>query len=130
MAAADTTAVMLQILQDMQEQRRADRKATDERAQKLEEQRLADLKSMEEQRIAAEKRAQKLEEQRIAAEGRSRRDLQRMLQELRTGRTSAATTTSADRFPSLKIDFKEFSGETEDWNSWSRVHQAQPSALE
>ena len=34
-----------------------------------------------------------------------------------------------EHFPSLKIEFKEVSGEPEDWNTWFRVHQAQLSAL-
>jgi len=29
----------------------------------------------------------------------------------------------------VKIDFKEFSGEPEDWTTWSKVHRAQLSAL-
>ena len=29
----------------------------------------------------------------------------------------------------IKIDFKEFSGEPEDWTTWSKVHRAQLSAL-
>ena len=45
--------------------------------------------------------------------------------------TCHAETTQlpTEHFPSLKVDFKEFSGEPEDWNTWSRVHQAQLSAL-
>lgn len=34
-----------------------------------------------------------------------------------------------DRFPTLTIDFKVFSGKPEDWNTWSRVHHAKLSAL-
>lgn len=60
-----------------------------------------------------------------AAEERSRHDMMRMFQEIRTGSTCAATSNPTDRFPSLKIHFKEFSCEPEDWNNLSRVHQAQ-----
>ena len=48
---------------------------------------------------------------------------------MQRGSRSTSTRPSTDRFPSLKIDFKEFSGESEDWNTWSRVHYAQLSAL-
>ena len=89
---------------------------------------------MEEQRRANQERIDKMGEQRRTdlqtAEERSRRDMQKMLLELRTGRTSTSTRPSTEHFPSLKINFKEFSGEPEDWNTWSRVHQAQLSALE
>lgn len=50
--------------------------------------------------------------------------MQRMFLELRSGRTPAMTRLSTKRFPSLKMDFKVFSGEPEDWNTLSRVHQA------
>lgn len=43
--------------------------------------------------------------------------MNRMLQGLHAGRAAAATYTSTDRFPSLKIDFKELSGEPEDWKT-------------
>ena len=83
-----------------------------------------------------DERNQKMEEQRLAAEERHRANLQRsdermnrMFQELHLGRAPAASHSSMDRFPTLKIDFKEFSGEPEDWNTWSRVHHAQLSAL-
>ena len=55
--------------------------------------------------------------------------MNRMFQELHLGRAPTASHSSMDRFPTLKIDFKEFSGEPEDWNTWSRVHHAQLSAL-
>ena len=45
------------------------------------------------------------------------------------GRTSATTRPPTKHFPCLKIDLKDFSGEPEDWNTWSRMHQAQLSAL-
>ena len=55
--------------------------------------------------------------------------MQRMFQELQGRPRSATTRSSTDRFPSLKINFQEFSGEPEDWNTWSKVHQAQLAAL-
>ena len=48
---------------------------------------------------------------------------------LQIRRTSASTCLPTENFPSLKIDSKEFSGEPENWKIWSRVHQAQISAL-
>ena len=104
MAATDTTALILKILQQMEVIN-----------QQMEEQRRADLQATQEQRLATKER--------------SPRDMQRMLQELQIGRASATTRPPTEAFPSLKIDFKEFSNEPEDWNTWSRVHQAQLSAL-
>lgn len=47
------------------------------------------------------------------------------------GRTSASASARSpiQYLPTSKIEFKEFSGEPENWNTWSRVHQAQLSAL-
>ena len=143
----DTNTMLLQMFQRMEardqaaeEQRRADRQAA-------EEQRRADRQAAEERQHVAEERALKAEEQhqaaeerrsadlkaaeeqRKAAEERNRRDMLRMFQEMQGGSRSTSTSSSTDRFPSLKIDFKEFSGESEDWNTWSRVHYAQLSAL-
>lgn len=52
-----------------------------------------------------------------------------MIQEFQLGQDPEATYPSMDHFPTLKIDFKKFSGEPEDWNTWSTVHDAQVSVL-
>ena len=33
--------------------------------------------------------------------------------------------STIDQSPPIMIDFKEFSGESEDWKTWSEVHRAQ-----
>lgn len=115
MAASDTTtAMMLHTLKEIQEQRRAGQER---------------LRTFEVQCIAAEERLQKFGEQRLAAEERSRSDMYTMLKGLHTRRVPAAISTSADRFPSLKTDFMEFTGEPEEWNTWSGVLQAQLCAF-
>ena len=48
----------------------------------------------------------------------------------RAGQTPTATRSTINKSPPIKIDFKEFSGEPEDWTTWSKVHRAQLSALE
>lgn len=48
------------------------------------------------------------------AEERNRRDTMIMFQEIRTRPTNAATSHPTDRFSYMKINFKEFSDETED----------------
>lgn len=52
-----------------------------------------------------------------------------MFQELRTGLTRETIRNPTGCFPSPEIDFKDFPGELEDWNTRSRVHQAQFPAL-
>ena len=43
--------------------------------------------------------------------------------------TPAAKRCTIEKSPPIKIDFKEFSWEPEDWTTWSKVHRAQLSAL-
>ena len=47
----------------------------------------------------------------------------------RVDQTPAATRSKIEKSPPIKIDFKEFSGEPEDWTTWSSVDRAQLSAL-
>ena len=47
----------------------------------------------------------------------------------RAGQTPTATRSTIEKSPPIKIDFKEFSGEPEDWKTWSKVHRAQLSVL-
>ena len=41
----------------------------------------------------------------------------------------APTRSTIEKSPPIKIDFKEFSREPEDWTTWSKVHGAQLSVL-
>ena len=45
------------------------------------------------------------------------------------GLTPTAARSTIEKSPPIKIDFKEFSGEPEDWTTWFKVHRAQLSAL-
>ena len=47
----------------------------------------------------------------------------------RADRTPAAIGPTIEKSPPIKIDFKELSGEPEDWTTWSKVHRVQLSAL-
>ena len=47
----------------------------------------------------------------------------------RADQTPTATRSMIEMSPQIKIDFKEFSGEPEDWITWSKVHRARLSAL-
>ena len=49
--------------------------------------------------------------------------------ERRAGQTSATTKSTTEKFLPIKIDFKEFSEEPEDWTTWSKIHRAQLSSL-
>lgn len=53
----------------------------------------------------------------------------RIFLERRSGQAPAATQTLMSRFLTLKIDFKTFSGEPEDWNNRFRIHHTQLSAI-
>ena len=39
------------------------------------------------------------------------------------------TATTTERLSGIKLDFQEFSGEPEEWNTWSKIYLAQISAL-
>ena len=43
--------------------------------------------------------------------------------------TAAVATPSEAKSPTMEIDFETFSGETKDWNAWSKVYMAQISTL-
>ena len=49
--------------------------------------------------------------------------------ERRAGQTPTATSFTIEKSPPIKIDLKGFSGEPEDWTTWSNVHRAQLSVL-
>ena len=69
-----------------------------------------------------------MQEQHRAADERQRQFMVTVL-ERRADQTPAATRSTIEKSPPIKIDFKEFSGEPEDWTTWSKVHRAQLSAL-
>ncbi|CAN0401699.1 unnamed protein product [Ascophyllum nodosum] len=65
-----------------------------------------------------------MQEHRHAADERQR---QFMAATLEADQTPAAIRPTIEKSPTIKIDFKEFSGEPEDWTTWSEVHRAQGS---
>ena len=69
-----------------------------------------------------------MQEQHRAADECQRQFIALIL-ERRADQTPAATRSTIEKSASIKIDFKEFSGEPEDWTTWSKVHRAQLSAL-
>ena len=92
MAPSDMTALMLQMMKEMQEQ----------------------------QLVAQEM----LQEQQRAADERQRQFMA-AIPERRACQTPTATRSTIEKFPPIKIGYKEFSGEPEDWTTWSKVHRAQ-----
>ena len=83
------------------------------------------IKQMQEQQHIAQGMMQ---EQQHAANERQRQFMAAIL-DRRADQTPAATRSTIEKSPSIKIDFKEFSGEPENWTTWSKVHRAQLSAL-
>ena len=82
-------------------------------------------KQMQEQQYVAQ---EMMQEQQRAADERQRQFIAAIL-ERRPDQTPAATRSTIEKSPPIKIDFKEFSGKPEDWTTWSKVHRAQLSAL-
>ena len=95
MASSDMTALMLQMIKQMQKQ----------------------------QHVAQEM----MQKQQRAADERQRQFMVAIL-DGRADQAPAATKSTIEKSPPIKIDFKEFSGEPEDWTTWSKVHRAQLSA--
>ena len=69
-----------------------------------------------------------MQEQQHAADERQRQFMAAIL-ERRADQTPTAIRPTIKKSPTIKIDFKEFSGELEDWTTRSKVHRAQLSAL-
>ena len=83
------------------------------------------IKQMQEQQHVAQ---EMMQEQQRAADERQRQFMAAIL-DRKADQTPAATRSRIEKSPPIKIDFKEFSGEPEDWTTLPRVHQAQLSAL-
>ena len=81
-------------------------------------------KQMQEQRYVAQEMTQ--EQQRVANE--RQRQFMAAILDTRADQTPAATRSTIEKSPPIKVDFKEFSGEPEGWTTWSKVHRAQLSA--
>ena len=83
------------------------------------------IKQMQEQQHVAQ---EMMQEQQRAADERQRQVMATIL-DRRADQTPAATRCTIEKSPSIKIDLKEFSGDPENWTTWSKVHRAQLSAL-
>ena len=83
------------------------------------------MEQMREQQLIAQEMMQ--EQQRTADE--RQRQFRATILDRRAGQTPTATRSTIKKSPPIKIDFKEFFGEPEDWTTWSKVHRAQLSAL-
>ena len=66
--------------------------------------------------------------QQRAADERQRQFMATIL-DRRADQTPAATRSTIEKSTPIKSDFKKFSGEPEDWTTWSKVHRAQLSVL-
>ena len=101
MASSDMTALMLQMIKQMQEQ----------------------------QHVAQEM----IQKQQRAADERQREEFMAAILEgiadQTPDQTPTATRSMIEKPSPIQFDFKEFSGEPEDWTKWSKVHRAQLSAL-
>ena len=69
-----------------------------------------------------------MQEQQLTAAERQRQFMTAIL-DRRADQTPAATRSTIEKSPPIKIGFKKFSGEPEDWTTWSKVQRAQLSAL-
>ena len=83
------------------------------------------IKQMQEQQHVAQ---EMMQEQQRAADERQRQFMAAIL-DRKADQTPAVTRSTIEKSPLIKIDSKEFSGEPEDWTTWSKVHRAQLSAL-
>ena len=83
------------------------------------------IEQMQKQQHVAQQMRQ---EQQRAADERQRQFLAAIL-DRRADQTPTATRSTIEKSAPIKIVFKEFSGETEDWTTWSKVHRAPLSAL-
>ena len=94
----------------------------------MEQQRLAEYE-MEQQRLAEHREMQQHMEAQEEREAEMLRQLAQLRQAPPSPTPPAAMHLLPQRSTGVKIEYKEFSGELEDWNTWSKVHHAQFSAL-
>ena len=73
--------------------------------------------------------AQEMTQEQQHAANERQRQLMAAILERRADQTPAATKSTIKKSASIKIDFKEFFEEPEDWTSWFKVHRAQLLAL-
>ena len=78
------------------------------------------IEQMQKQQHVAQQMRQ---EQQRAADERQRQFLAAIL-DRRADQTPTATRSTIEKSAPIKIVFKEFSGEAEDWTTWSKVHRA------
>ena len=83
------------------------------------------FEQMEQQRIAER---QEMQQRMEAREGREA-EMLRQLAQLPFPTPPTAMKLLQQLSTGVKIEYKEFSSEPEDWNTWSKAHQAQLSAL-
>ena len=69
-----------------------------------------------------------MQEQQLAADERQRQLMAAIL-DGRADQTPAATRSTIKNSLPIEIDFKDFSGEPDDWITWSKVHGAQIPTL-
>ena len=82
------------------------------------------IKQLQEQHVAQEM----MQEQQRPADERQRQFMAAILKR-RADQTPAATRSAIEKSRLIKIDFKKFSGEPEDWTTWCKVHRTQLLAL-
>ena len=83
------------------------------------------IKQMQEQQHVAQ---EMMQEQQREADERQRQFMVAIL-DRRADQNSTATRSTIEKSSPIEINFNEFSRESEDWTTWSRVHRAQLSAL-
>ena len=83
------------------------------------------IKQMQEQQNVTQ---EMMQERQRAADERQRQFVAAIL-DRKADQTPAATRPTIEKSPPIKIDYKEFSGQPEDWTTWSKVNRAQLSAL-
>ena len=66
--------------------------------------------------------AQEIMQEQQRATDEHQRQFMATILERRAGQTPAATRSTTEKSPPIKIDSKKFSGEPEDWTTWSKVY--------
>ena len=68
-----------------------------------------------------------IQKQQLAAD--EQRQFVAAILDRKANQTPAATRSTIEKSPPIKIDFEEFSVKPEDWTTWPKVHRAQLSGL-